>query len=86
MFDTIIGLEHLRFIHLNDSKKAFGSRVDRHEHIGKGHIGIDAFKLFMNDQRFIDIPKVIETPKNKEKIDCDASNLNKLRALVSKES
>ena len=81
-FDDIIGLEHLHLIHLNDSKKKLGSKVDRHEHIGEGHIGINAFKLFMNDNRFQKIPKIIETPKGKEGKDYDGINLDRLRKLV----
>ena len=81
-FDAITGLEHLYLIHLNDSKKDLGSRVDRHEHIGKGLIGLKAFKSIMNDKRFINIPKIIETPKEKEGTDYDAVNLNRLRGLI----
>jgi deoxyribonuclease-4 len=61
-FDRIIGLEKLRVIHLNDSKKACGSRVDRHENIGIGEIGAEAFEQIMNDERLISIPKILETP------------------------
>lgn len=81
-FDDIVGLEHLCLIHLNDSKKKLGSKVDRHEHIGEGHIGINAFKLFMNDNRFHEIPIIIETPKEKEGKDYDRINLDRLRKLV----
>jgi deoxyribonuclease IV len=81
-FDSVIGIEKLYMIHLNDSKKELGSRVDRHEHIGEGYIGINAFEWFMNDPRFRDVPKIIETPKHKGDQDCDRVNLNKLRALV----
>ena len=81
-FDAIIGFENLYVIHLNDSKKKLGSRVDRHEHIGKGYIGIEAFELLMNDMRFWDIPKIIETPKQKDGPDTDKMNLNRLRSLV----
>jgi deoxyribonuclease-4 len=81
-FDDIIGLEHLCLIHLNDSKKKLGSKVDRHEHIGEGYIGINAFKLFMNDDRFHKIPKIIETPKEKGGKDYDKINLDRLRKLV----
>jgi len=81
-FDSIIGLEHLYFIHLNDSKKDLGSKVDRHEHIGEGMIGLKAFEFFMNDQRLCHIPKIIETPKGKDGKDWDSVNLGKLRALV----
>jgi apurinic endonuclease APN1 len=61
-FDSIIGFKYLRAVHLNDSKSALGSGVDRHENIGKGHIGIEAFKHLMNDSRFDGIPIVLETP------------------------
>jgi len=81
-FDAVTGLENLYLIHLNDSKKELGSRVDRHEHIGEGLIGIKAFELLMNDKRFNDIPKIIETPKEKEGKDHDTTNLNRLRALL----
>ena len=81
-FDEIIGFENLYVIHLNDSKKELGSRVDRHEHIGEGYIGIKAFELLMNDMRFWDVPKIIETPKQKDGPDRDKINLNRLRSLV----
>ncbi len=81
-FDKIIGFQHLFLIHLNDSRKDLGSRVDRHEHIGKGFIGLKAFELFMNDKRFKDIPKIIETPKQKKGKDLDKENLERLRTLV----
>ncbi len=71
-------------INLNDSKKELGSRVDRHEHIGKGYIGIKAFELLMNDMRFENVPKIIETPKQKYGPDTDKMNLNRLRSLVFK--
>lgn len=83
-FDKIIGFQHLFLIHLNDSRKDLGSRVDRHEHIGKGFIGLKAFELFMNDKRFKDIPKIIETPKQKKGKDWDKENLERLRTLVKK--
>jgi deoxyribonuclease-4 len=82
MFDAIIGINNLYAIHLNDSKKALGSRVDRHEHIGEGYIGMNMFKLLMNDKRFKDIPKIIETPKIKDGRDADEINLNRLRSLI----
>jgi len=79
----IIGIHYLKAIHLNDSKRGLGERVDRHEHIGKGQIGIYAFKKIMNDERFIKIPKIIETPKgNLDKF--DKMNLELLRSLVIK--
>lgn len=61
-FDKIIGLDKLHAIHINDSKKDLGARVDRHENIGQGKIGIDAFSLLLNDPRFFAIPKILETP------------------------
>lgn len=61
-FDEIIGANYLKAIHLNDTKKEFGSRVDRHDSIGKGFLGIDFFKRFMNDPRFNHIPIILETP------------------------
>lgn len=63
-FDEIIGLQHLKAMHINDSKKELGSRVDRHEEIGKGHIGLKAFELLFNDEQFFDVPKILETPKD----------------------
>jgi len=81
-FNKIIGLERLFLIHLNDSKKCLGSHVDRHEHIGKGEIGIDAFRLIMNDRRLTAIPKIIETPKTGGGKDCDRINLRKLKTMA----
>ncbi len=80
-FHEVIGLDRLAVIHLNDAKRALGSRVDRHEHIGKGQIGLGAFALIMKDPRFECIPKIIETPKIKGKIDYDRINLERLWAL-----
>src|SRR5438477_6346118 len=61
-FGRVVGLDRLVAIHLNDSKTACGSRVDRHEHIGRGRIGLPAFRFIMGDRRFRKIPKVFETP------------------------
>ena len=80
-FDRVIGLDRLAALHLNDSKTALGSRVDRHEHIGKGKIGLDAFRFIMRDRRFRKIPKVLETPKDKELTE-DVVNLKTLRGLL----
>ena len=80
-FDDTIGLDKLKVIHLNDSKKEFGSNRDRHEHIGEGMIGIDAFRNLVNDSRLKKIPMVLETPKDETLAD-DVRNLKKLRALV----
>ncbi|MGK2856726.1 MAG: deoxyribonuclease IV [Thermoanaerobaculia bacterium] len=76
-----VPLERIGAFHLNDSKRELGSRVDRHEHIGKGHIGTDAFGFLLNDSRFDGIPKVLETPKPTE-FDADIENLATLRALL----
>ncbi|HJT79917.1 MAG TPA: deoxyribonuclease IV, partial [Chthoniobacterales bacterium] len=81
-FDRIIGLDRLAAIHLNDSKTGRGSRVDRHAHIGKGQIGLDAFRFIMRDRRFRKIPKVLETPKGKD-LKEDVENLTILRGLLA---
>ncbi len=80
-FDETIGLEILVAFHLNDAKKDLGCRVDRHEHIGKGFIGLEAFRLLMNDKRFWGLPMCLETPKSD---DCheDRENLATLRNLL----
>jgi deoxyribonuclease IV len=80
-FDRVVGLNRLAAIHLNDSKTARGSHVDRHEHIGKGKIGLAAFRLIMRDRRLRKIPKVLETPKGKDLRE-DVENLKTLRALL----
>jgi len=80
-FDEVIGLNRLVLFHVNDSKKGLGSRVDRHEHLGAGKLGKDIFRLIMNDGRFINIPKILETPKGKE-MEEDRVNLALLRSLV----
>ena len=79
-FDRTVGLQHLVALHLNDSKTARGSRVDRHEHIGKGKIGLEAFRFIMRDRRFRKIPKVLETPKGKDLRE-DVENMKTLRGL-----
>ena len=63
-FEKLIGFQFLKGMHINDSKKELGTRVDRHESIGKGFIGLDAFKFLMNDSRFDDIPLILETPNS----------------------
>src|SRR5215468_2322860 len=80
-FDRVIGRQQLAAIHLNDSKSGLGSRVDRHAHIGKGEIGLAAFRFIMNDRDFSKIPKVLETPKGKEMKE-DVVNLRRLRKLI----
>ena len=80
-FDLVIGLDRLAAIHLNDSKTACGSRVDRHEHIGRGKIGLPAFRFIMRSRRFRKVPKVLETPKGKD-LQEDVVNLKTLRRLM----
>jgi deoxyribonuclease-4 len=80
-FDRVIGRNRLIAIHVNDSKTGRGSRVDRHEHIGKGRIGLDAFRFIMRSPRFSKIPKVLETPKGKDLAE-DVMNLKTLRRLA----
>lgn len=80
-FDETIGLKLLAAFHLNDSKKEFNSRVDRHEHIGKGHIGVEGFRLLLNDKRFWDLPMCLETPKGPDLAE-DRENLTLLRSLI----
>ena len=83
--DKTVGRKLVRAFHLNDSAKPFGSRVDRHAHIGRGMIGKEAFRLLLNDRRFSKVPMYIETPKGEEKgKDLDAINLRALRQLILK--
>jgi deoxyribonuclease-4 len=84
-FDRIIGLGRLRAFHLNDSRKPLGSRVDRHAHIGQGCLGLEPFRLLVNDARFRNRPMVLETPKEEtDERDMDSVNLELLRGLVRK--
>jgi len=80
-WDSVIGLDRIEAIHLNDSKKDLGCRVDRHEQIGKGFIGITAFECLMNDKRLSKLPMVLETPKDEFYTE-DKVNLKLLRSLV----
>jgi len=80
-----VGAENVGAFHINDSKKGAGSRVDRHEHIGKGQLGLDAFAFVLNDPRFARIPKLIETPKTVEHVS-DRKNLKLLRSLITPSS
>ncbi len=80
-FDEKIGLKKLVAFHLNDSKKELGSRVDRHEHIGKGYLGKEAFRFILNDIRFWGIPMCLETPKNPD-LKEDVENLKVLKSLI----
>ena len=81
-FDEIVGLDYLKVIHVNDSKKPFGSRVDRHEHLGEGELGIEPFKFLMQDRRFEGIPKILETPKGDDPEANDRRNLDILRSFA----
>jgi len=80
-FDDVIGIDRLAVIHLNDAKKELASRIDRHEHIGKGQIGLDGFRWLLNDRRLRAIPMSLETPKGKD-LKEDVENLATLRTLI----
>jgi deoxyribonuclease-4 len=86
--NRILGAKLVKAIHLNDSKRELGSRVDRHEHIGKGQIGLEGFRLLLNDARFAKIPMYLETPKEEngepKGLELDRMNLTVLRSLVGK--
>jgi deoxyribonuclease-4 len=88
-FDRIVGLERLKVFHANDSKKPCGSRVDRHEHIGRGCLGEEPFRRLLHDRRFTGLPMLIETEKSRDSgtrgtivpDPLDAINLGALRRL-----
>src|SRR5687768_14899870 len=82
--EKTVGLSRVKVLHLNDSKKELGSRVDRHDHIGRGLIGLDGFKPIVRDEAFADVPKILETPKGKDEQgrNWDAVNVEVLRSLV----
>jgi len=82
-FDRLIGLDKIKAIHANDSKKPLGSRVDRHEHIGLGLIPCSAFLRLMNDPRFEGLPALLETPKSDDGFE-DEQNLSVLRRLAGR--
>jgi deoxyribonuclease IV len=84
-FDRLIGVEQIRAFHLNDCKKPCGSRVDRHEHVGRGTIGEAGFAALLQDQRFAAVPKILETPKGENNAD-DLRNLALLRRLAGERS
>ena len=77
-FDRIVGIDRLKAIHTNDSKRELGSRIDRHEDIGKGMIGDEAFRMLVNDQRFTHIPMTLETESEKHQ-----ENLDHLKGLIA---
>lgn len=85
-FDRIVGLDRLAVFHMNDSKKPCGSRVDRHEHIGQGCLGLEPFRRLVNDPRFAHLPMLLETPKldtpeSRRKSDADPWDMRNLRVL-----
>lgn len=83
-WDCVLGVNSLGAVHLNDSKRELGSRVDRHEHIGKGQIGLGGFHALLHDPRLARLPKVLETPKRADACE-DRANLRVLRRLLSAE-
>ena len=80
-FDQIIGLDRLVAVHVNDSMKPFGSKRDRHEHIGKGVMGLEGFRAMMKDERLVNVPKILETDKS-EDLHEDVENMKVLRSLI----
>jgi len=80
--DKYVGIKRVVAFHLNDSIKDFNSKVDRHQHIGKGFIGLDAFRRLLNDRRFFGLPMCLETPKGPD-LKEDIENLATLRSLLS---
>ena len=85
LFDQVVGIASLKVIHVNDCKKDLGCRVDRHEHIGKGAIGLEAFRCLVTDPRLRGIPMIIETPKDGDFVKADRRNLKTLRDLAEKQ-
>jgi len=82
-FNSIIGLEILKVIHINNSQKECGSFIDRHEHLHKGKISLEAFSHFLNDQKLKHIPKILETPKD-QGLMSDIKNLEIIKNLLIK--
>ncbi|MCX6031441.1 MAG: deoxyribonuclease IV [Chloroflexi bacterium] len=82
-FDRLVGLNRLRGFHFNDSKKGLGARVDRHDHIGTGLLGLAPFGFILNDPRFAATPMILETPKSDDMHE-DVENLKMLRGLIGK--
>ena len=82
--DKLVGIERVKAFHLNDSKRELGSRVDRHDHIGQGHMGIEPFRLLLNDRRLRRTPMYLETPKGLvDGEELDSINLARLRSLIA---
>jgi deoxyribonuclease-4 len=84
-FESTLGIHRLKAIHLNDSQKPLGSRVDRHTHIGEGELGLDGFRWLVNDQRLAGLPAILETEKTPDG-ENDRRNLATLRSLVESTS
>ncbi|MGD8496572.1 MAG: deoxyribonuclease IV [Gemmatimonadales bacterium] len=84
-FDDVLGLDRLRLFHVNDSKHPLGSHRDRHEHLGRGTLGERPFRRLMTDERFVGVPKLLETPKEGDPAIHDVRNLEYLRALRRQE-
>lgn len=82
-FDEILGLEHLKLLHLNDAKGGLGVRLDRHEHIGLGYIGEAGFRVILKDARIRELPMILETPVDNRR--GDVENIEKVRELVGQE-
>ena len=80
-FDTVLGLDRLQAIHLNDSKNGLGTNKDRHEHIGEGEIGPEGFRALVNDPRLAGVPALLETEKGDDNVE-DGRNLATLRGLI----
>lgn len=78
-----LGVGRVKAIHLNDSRQALGSHVDRHAHIGEGQLGLAAFRWFLNDLRFRHVPMILETPKGEDLVTADRRNLARLRRLLN---
>jgi deoxyribonuclease IV len=81
--DACLGLRRLKAIHLNDSRQGLGSRVDRHEHIGGGRLGLAPFRRILNDPAFRGVPMILETPKDDDFVKADRRNLARLRRLLN---
>jgi deoxyribonuclease-4 len=80
--EELVGLERVKVIHVNDAKGDLGSRLDRHEHIGQGMMGLEPFRMLLNDDRFRDLPMLLETPKGPDLFE-DRENLRLLRSLIT---
>ncbi len=84
-FEDQLGLDRLGLFHMNDSKHPFASRKDRHEHLGEGSLGVEPFRMIVQDSRFMGIPKILETPKEPDPVGNDRKNLGFLRSFRNEE-